>query len=375
MRLSLDGTPKEVQRNYIKFLKKVRRWYYSKGHKENASPIFGRKKMVYTTPVQGTLYVDVTHDSDFVTFVIQAKHGWLRGYTIDDVGYELKPDLGEENYMPHPKHQKLSFKGNHHSISGGNPGALIIGQDKLRKALKSILESKGNPDPEDIGIFVLYLCEGPKLPLVGNILCKSIVCSAVSRLENYAPWINDMIRSWSEFSKEIMTYLDHVARGLKLPPLKNKHEVPGMDSIQKYVANVRILHLHSYNSGIFHYTEMKDADIWEEREVYEGKAIRIPGTYAKKNILNDSEGMNRDKGAGDTTIPKCRAAPSTKQIKRSGHSRWILSQKTEVIQSNYAHKRQMSTAPSNHKLIYGECHMKSLKGIELMHNTKVCENY
>lgn len=133
---------------------------------------------------------------------------------IDDVVYELEPDLNEEIYMPHPKHRKLPFKGNHHQICDDNPGPMIIGLHKLRKALNSILENRANPDPKTVGLFVLYLCEGPKLPAICEKLSKSIVCSSVSRLDKDAPWTNDLIRSWSHFSEVIMRYVDYVDRRL-----------------------------------------------------------------------------------------------------------------------------------------------------------------
>lgn len=79
---SLNGTPSEVQRNFRKSVKEVRTWYYSKGIvPKNSSSVFG--KNIYTTSEKGTLYVDVIHDSGCVTFIIQARYGWLRGYMHD----------------------------------------------------------------------------------------------------------------------------------------------------------------------------------------------------------------------------------------------------------------------------------------------------
>lgn len=88
LKLSLDGTPKEAQKELRRFAKKLKRWYYSRGRHASAKSILGRDKNVYTTPEKGALEIEVTNGSDCVTFVIEAKHGWMRGYCIDDAGYE-----------------------------------------------------------------------------------------------------------------------------------------------------------------------------------------------------------------------------------------------------------------------------------------------
>lgn len=118
-----------------------------------------------------------------------------------------------------------------------------------------------------------------------------------------------------------------------------------MDSIQKYVANVRILHLDAYNEGLFSHKRLKDADIWEEKEIGGSEVIRIPGIYGQKKMLNGMKDIRRGKELGGALVTERRVTPTPgiDQRLRSAHSHWLHSQKVELRQADSVHKRKMST--------------------------------
>lgn len=288
----------------------------------NVKSALGADRYVYTTPESGTLHIAVKYGPYSAVFVVEARYGWLRGYYGKHGIFELKSDHGQKQYMVHPKSKILSFKGNHHYISGGNPGRTEIGLHVLRKLLQSAAEYEGDrTEPQSfrtfIGAFTLYLCEAPKLDPVFAALCESLVNDDISRLNKKAFWIDDLIRDWSSLSATIMKYIQLSDEG-KEPPEISKNGIPNLDSFGKLCAVVRILHLDAHDESPFKHNAHVSSVIWEPVDTGEGDldVFSIPDfpisrgnstskgpTKKMKKFQSNGLVFRRGGGAGGTPIP------------------------------------------------------------------------
>lgn len=261
-KISFDGTDEDGHESYAEYLQLFRNICYNHGIKIDTS-ISGTKEKVCTTLEKGTFHVLVQLGEACVTFIIDLRHGWLRGYCIGDQVYELKPDKDEKIYMPHANRKELPFEGNHRKISGGAPGKIRIGANVLRKKLKELVSSNGRIDPEIIGLFTLYLCEGPKVQTAGDALLKSLIDPGMSRLEIALPSICQLLTNWSGLSGVAMNYMQEVSQGKVPSELEEKKRIPGViDSVQDILKIMKILHIDGINKGIFSHRNVEDPNNW-----------------------------------------------------------------------------------------------------------------
>uniref|UniRef100_A0A0E0EPU7 rRNA N-glycosylase n=1 Tax=Oryza meridionalis TaxID=40149 RepID=A0A0E0EPU7_9ORYZ len=168
MTFSLDGSPQEVLNNYKRLINEIRLWSYWNGLRVDVSPLYGKKKFVYTTAERGSLYLAVKERTNSAVFVIEGRGLWLKGFWTKNGLYEMLPNAHEDSFIDHPRCKFLRFEGNYISIGAGEPGRTEIGLHKLRKALHSVIQYRGvSPEPEhfrtSINLFIQYLCEAPKL--------------------------------------------------------------------------------------------------------------------------------------------------------------------------------------------------------------------
>lgn len=119
-------------------------------------------------------------------------------------------------------------------------------------------------------------------------------------------------------------------RGLVPPPLKWTEKVPWMDCIEKYVDNVRILHLDAYNHGLF----------------------------SQKEKLKYKKDRNSKKEVED-------------KKHKSVHGHGFVSNNIQVRPYNSVRKRSMSTVHETEVKQYEDCHVKAVKEMQSGCNAEV----
>ena len=356
--LDISGPPKVVQANYKKYVQSARWWNYKKGIRVDVTRLFRRKKHVFTTPEKGTCCTVVKYKKDTITFIKQGRYWWVKAYCIDGKVHELKPDGDQKNYIECSDHTVLSFGGNHHDICNGDPGGSLTGLRYLRKAFTSIIEGGERIDPKFVGLFVVYLGEGPRFEIVFQALYMNIPSPNSMRLDYFIPWMNELVRNWNKLSEYAMKYMHCLREGLELPELDQGIAFPGMDSIEKVLELVKILQLDAYNAGIFSHEKAQQPDVWRARD--ESFARKEKDTHCKKKhgkgapppedsfIPMDDDLFHLFNVNGKVQSLFVEKPPASAQKLSQGDG-WF-SNKAEVSSSSSHGKRKMSTIGYNNKV-------------------------
>uniref|UniRef100_A0A0E0B013 rRNA N-glycosidase n=1 Tax=Oryza glumipatula TaxID=40148 RepID=A0A0E0B013_9ORYZ len=214
---SLDGSPQEVLNNYKRLINEIRLWSYWNGLRVDVSPLYGKKKFVYTTAERGSLYLAVKERTNSAVFVIEGRGLWLKGFWTKNGLYEMLPNAHEDSFIDHP-----------------------------------------------------------------------------SSLDKAAPGMSTLMKKWSKLSKRTMKHIDLSLEG-DPPVFEPLEELSHLDSIEKVLETVRILHL-SYSKGVFKHRPIKHPVTWDPVDEGEGDAdiVQIPN-YSSNNYNESLDQKRRDK--------------------------------------------------------------------------------
>ncbi|XBI25386.1 hypothetical protein VPH35_050334 [Triticum aestivum] len=240
---SLDGEPMDVLRSYIKYVRSVWSLGFKRGLKIDATKVFGTHQRICTTPIEGAVYVVVQLGNLLAVFVIKGDEWWLKGYYLGNKAIEFDPGTEGKQYIKGSV--LLNFTGNHYRISEGDPGSLYVGHESLVVAVKDVILSNGRPKRTSLGVIETYLCEGPRLKEAYDALKLSLVLKHVSRLEYVNSLITMLIRQWQTLSFNLMHYIRDLEIGETPKPLRAIFEIPGSDSPEWIVSNVKMLYVNA----------------------------------------------------------------------------------------------------------------------------------
>lgn len=191
-------------------------------------------------------------------FIIEARTWWLKGYIVGNTVYE---------------HKTLPFQGNHNYICQGNPGELEIGLPVLRRRHQSLVQDGVHQNPLAVGVYTLYLCEGPRI-------YKAFLAPS-----------NSLVDPGSDFNK-----LDAFSQGLPLPELAKKTRIPELDSFLLPAWIVVLSSLHSRYS-----LQSEKVDARHTKDIFTPTPSRI------QNITN-----TQHKAHTRTTFQIWRLSPPTR---------------------------------------------------------------
>uniref|UniRef100_A0A0E0LYR8 Uncharacterized protein n=1 Tax=Oryza punctata TaxID=4537 RepID=A0A0E0LYR8_ORYPU len=125
---------------------------------------------------------------------------------------------------------------------------------------------------------------------------SSVDCEARRNisLDKAAPGVSTLMRKWSKLSKKAMRHIDFSLEG-NPPVFEPLEELTHLDSIEKVLETVRILHL-SYDKGVFKHSPIKRPVTWDPIDEGEGDTdvVGIPN-YSSNNYNENLDHKRRDK--------------------------------------------------------------------------------
>jgi hypothetical protein len=242
----MNDPAEDVQQDYGKYLKSVRKLGHTRGVKVDVDDLFGRQKCVYTTPnTEDPAYVVVYTENDLVVFIMKADEWFMKGFWVDDQLYEMIPDRDDKRFIQGA--ELLTYGPNYNDLCDGSPEQLIIGLNHLGKQLKRFKTKEGRLDSIIVAPFVLYLNEGPKIKQAGMRLKRSLTEFEVSRLhakDNKEIHMGSFIINWRFLSRIILFHVFKITKfQLTEQELEKWSKIPRASTIEEAIETIRIVYV------------------------------------------------------------------------------------------------------------------------------------
>lgn len=219
--ICLDGDDCEAREDYREGIRRVKEWCEAGGITVDVSDLFGPGCKVVTTRAGGALDLELKYKGRSITFLIQGRNLYIRGWRCQGKVFELDFEDQEDNFTLDRACIKLKIGANYRDLIGGVknvPTGLIV----LQKAFDKLWRHAGGENiniSEEIAIFAVHIAEASRFPPILGFICESFTNLEFSRLGK-DPSNCNYVTKYKKASGAVMENIDRMKAGEKPLPIK-----------------------------------------------------------------------------------------------------------------------------------------------------------
>lgn len=302
--LCLDGTPDQVREIYRETIREVRNWCKDGGGiVVDISDIVEQGDEVYTTRAGGALNVELVYKERSLTFLIQGRNLYVRGWSGQGKVFEL--NFGTEKIFTLDRRViKLRVGVNYSKLVNEGVKGVPTGYYNLTDAFDIIWKHAAGEKvdiSEAVAIIAVHISEASRFPYICRYICKSFTDLELSKLGN-DPLNPTYVTNFKRISRTIMQNIDLMKSGLKPVP----SDVSGLETktMAELIKDVGILYRDALNEegSVFEHEAPPEDDPTENTMANLKDGRKKRESYQDLNKQKRPKGGKGPKGGGGGSI-------------------------------------------------------------------------